>query len=333
MPRYKAVSFGLGPIGASIAKLAFERNDEVELIGAVDIDPKLLGKDIGEIAGLGRNTGIKVEKTGSDLYKDADIVLHAASSFIKVARPEFLEFCENKLDVVSTNEELSYPWYSHREIAAELDRAAKKNQTTILGTGVNPGFVMDFLPIALSGACSRIKCIEVTRILDATNRRVPFQKKVGIGMSVLQFEDNVRTGSFGHIGIVESIAIVCTALGQEIDCIDQNISPKLATQTVETDHFGTVKEGNVIGLVQDATAYSRGNQIAKYHIEMYAGAAEPRDEIILRGEPDMTMIIPGGTPGDSATAAIIVNSIARVAEAAPGLLTVKDLRPATSIIL
>jgi len=327
---YKAISYGLGPIGASIAKLALKRKD-IKIIGAVDVNPSFVGRDLGDVIGLGSKTGITVSDSARGLYGEADVLLHATSSFLNAAKGQFVEFCENKVDVVSTCEELSFPWYNHVEIARELDALAKRNGVTLLGTGVNPGFVMDFIPITLSGACASVKSVKVTRILDATKRRVPFQKKVGIGLSVAEFEENVRTGKFGHIGLPESMAMIITSLGERVDRIEQKVSPKIASEELNTEHFGKVSAGKVIGLVQDGAAFSGARQLGTFHIEMYAGAKDPRDEIVIEGEPSLALTIPGGTPGDIATAAVVVNSIPRVVEARPGLLTVRELRPASSV--
>ncbi len=300
-------------------------------MGAVDSDSTLVGKDLGKVVGLDKSTGIKVRSNGNDLYKEADIVLHATSSYLSTTRTQLLEFCKSRVDAVSTCEELSYPWFSHKEIARVLDREATRNGVTLLGTGVNPGFVMDALAVTLSGACERISKIEVSRILDATKRRLPFQTKVGLGLSIEEFRKRVRSGKFGHIGLEESIAMTCSALDLKLDKITQKISPKIASSSVSTEHFGIIKKGRVIGLVQDAKGFANKRPVASYHIEMYAGAKESMDEIRLSGNPNISLKIPGGTPGDIATAAIVVNSIPRVVEAEPGLMTVKDLKPASGV--
>ena len=331
--KLQVVSFGLGPIGASIAKLALTRKDQLEIIGAVDANPAFEGKDLAELTGDSSQTGVIVRRSAKDLYPEADVILQATSSFLTVAESQLLEFCENGVDVVSTCEELAYPWLAHSESAARLDESAKKNGVTLLGTGVNPGFVLDALAITLSGACASVSEVRATRILDATRRRLPFQKKVGIGLSVEEFEENVRTGKFGHIGLPESIAMVCDSLGRPVDKIEQDITAKIAESTVNTEHFGPVAKGKVIGLVQNGSGFSKGRATARYHIEMFAGAQDPRDEIELVGNPTIKLQIPGGTPGDIATAAVSVNSIPRVVDSRPGLVTVKDLKPATSVLI
>lgn len=330
MAKFRFISFGLGPIGKSIAKLALSRQNELELVGAVDANPELIGKDISELLGIKKTTGVRVKANGTDLYREADIVLHATSSFLSSAKAQLLEFCNAKIDCVSTNEELSYPWIAHKVDATALDNAARKNNVTLLGTGVNPGFVLDALAITLSGVCQNVSKVHATRILDATKRRLPFQKKVGIGMTLSEFEENFRTGRFGHIGLPESIALTCAALGVTVDSISQKVSPKIASKPLSTEHFGRVESGRVLGLIQDAQAFFNGKEVATYHIEMYANAEDPYDEIELLGEPNIKLRIPGGTPGDIATSAIIVNSIPRVIESPPGLMTVKDLKPASA---
>ena len=331
MAKFKAIAYGLGPMGLSIAKLALERKNEVELVGAVDINPLFKGRDLSELLQLNRRTGISVTDTAEGLWNEADIVLHATSSFLSAAKSQLLEFCMHGLDVVSTTEELSYPWFGHDREAQELDECAKKNGVTLLGTGVNPGFVLDALAITLSGVCSRVFEIKGERILDALKRRVPFQKKVGIGLSAQEFEENVRTGKFGHIGLPESIAMVASAMGVKIEKIDQEITPKICERPIETENFGVVEKGKVIGLVQNGRGLAGGRTLISFHIEMYAGAEKPHDTIEIHGIPDINLTIPGGTPGDIATAAIIVNSIPRVIESMPGLKTIKDLAPAASV--
>ncbi len=305
----------------------------MEIVGAVDVNPALNGKDLSELIGETEKTGVRISPRLAEADRSADIVLHATSSFLSAAEPQLFELCEAGLDVISTNEELAYPWYNHREAAERLDAVAKRNGVTLLATGVNPGFVMDVLAITLSGGCANVSEVKATRILDATKRRIPFQKKVGIGLSLEEFDMNVKTGKFGHIGLPESISMVCASLGRPVEKIEQHIAAKLADRSIQTENFGLVSPGRVIGLVQDGTGYSGGRKVATYHIEMFAGAKDPRDEIELIGDPTIKLQIPGGTPGDIATAAIIVNSIPRVVDAAPGLMTVKDLRPASSVLL
>ena len=328
--KYKVLSYGFGPIGQAIAKVALSRPDQIDLIGAVDVDPELKGKDVGDLLDMRRN-GIRVTSAASELYKEADVVLHATSSFLSAAKAQLIDVCSHGVDIVSTCEELSFPWYSHEIVANEIDLVARKNGVTLLATGVNPGFVLDALVVSLSGVCSKVSEIRGERVLDASKRRLPFQKKVGIGLEVGQFEENVRTGKFGHVGLPESMALVCATLGKKMERVEQRITPKVADRETPTEHFGVIKAGNVLGLVQDAAAYAASRRVISYHLEMYSGAEDPHDEVEIIGEPNMKLRIPGGTPGDTATAAIVVNSIPRVVESGPGLLTVKDLRPAASV--
>lgn len=326
----KVVSFGFGPIGQAIARVALGRQEQIEIIGAVDLDPSLVGKDVGEVLN-GEKTGTLITDTPNDIFSKADLVLHATSSFLDVAKSQLLDICKHSLDIISTCEELSFPWYNHANVASEIDSAAKKNGATVLATGVNPGFVLDALVISATGACHSVREIRGERILDALKRRLPFQKKVGIGLSVEQFEENVKSGKFGHIGLPESMAMVCSALGRDMERFEQKVTPKIAEKDTPTANHGVVNKGKVLGLVQDASAFVLSKKAITYHLEMYAGAEDPHDEIEVLGEPNLKLRIPGGTPGDSATAAVVVNSVQRVVDSKPGLMTVKDLKPASSV--
>ncbi len=332
MGRYRVICYGLGPVGCSIAKLALSRREQIEVVGAVDINPDLIGKDLGEVIGFDKKIGISIEKSRPEIYYDADIVLHATGSFLSDVKPQLIDLCKTGVDVISTNEELSFPWFHHKEVARDLDRIAKENKATLLGTGVNPGLVLDALVITLSGACANVSKIFAERILDATMRRLTFQKKVGIGLGPEEFESNVKSGKFGHVGLPESMALICSALGRDAEKIEQRISPRIAEKDTPTEYFGGVPKGKVLGLIQDGVAFQGGRSVVSCHLEMYSGAENPHDLIEITGEPNISLRIPNGTPGDIATSAMVVNSISRVVEGAPGLMTVKDLRPAHSVL-
>jgi 4-hydroxy-tetrahydrodipicolinate reductase len=194
----------------------------------------------------------------------------------------------------------------------------------VLSTGVNPGFVMDTLPILLTVACERIESIAVNRVQDARTRRLPFQQKIGAGLSREQFDREVERGSIRHVGLAESISMIAKALSWQIDRITDEVKPKIAAATVSSE-FLAVDPGYVSGIIQDGAGYRHGTPVITMHMEAYLGAPESYDEIRVTGVPDLTLRIPGGVPGDIATASIVVNSIPRVLSAPPGLQTMKDL--------
>src|SRR5947207_944488 len=193
-----------------------------------------------------------------------------------------------------------------------------------LGTGVNPGFAMDALPIALTAVCERVDRVIVNRVQDARIRRLPFQQKIGAGLTTEQFQKKVDDGSVRHIGLTESIAMIADALGWTLDRITDDIQPKLASVTISSE-FLAVDPGYVCGIIQDGVGSRKGEPVIRLHMEAYLGAPESYDSVDIEGSPRLSMKIAGGIHGDVATASIVVNSIQHVIDAAPGLHTMRDL--------
>jgi 2,4-diaminopentanoate dehydrogenase len=238
--------------------------------------------------------------------------------------PDFEAILRAKAAVVSTTEELSYPGYTHIRQARQIHALAKKAKVAVLGTGVNPGFAMDALPIALTAVCERVDRIQISRVQDARLRRLPFQQKIGAGLTTEQFQKKVDEGVVRHVGLTESIAMIADALGWTLDRITDDVHPKLATVTISSE-FLAVDPGYVCGIVQDGVGYRKGQPVVRMHLEAYLGAPESYDTVDIEGSPRLSMKIPGGIPGDLATASIVVNSIPKVLAAAPGLHTMRDL--------
>ena len=325
MKKIRVVQFGVGPIGASIARLMRQKSS-LEIVGAVDKDPAKAGRDLGEIAGASDAPwGVMiVPEISVALQKPVDVVVHATSSYLANVMDELLACLSAGCCVVSTCEELSYPFRKHPELSAKLDAAAKEEGVALAGVGVNPGFVMDKLVLTLSAACQRVDWARATRIVDASKRRLPLQKKIGAGMSPDEFREQVAAGTIKHHGLPESVAMVADGLGFTLDDISETIEPIVAEQTVKTE-FLEVAPGEVAGVHQIARGTAAGKEKIFMELQMYVGAEQPADTIELRGEPNLTLTIPGGTHGDLATAAITVNAIPVVLAAPAGLRSVRDL--------
>jgi 2,4-diaminopentanoate dehydrogenase len=225
---------------------------------------------------------------------------------------------------VSTTEELAYPGYTHIRQARLIHALAKKAKVAVLGTGVNPGFAMDALPISLTVVCERVDRIQVSRVQDARMRRLPFQQKIGAGLTTEQFQKKVDEGVVRHVGMTESIAMIADALGWTLDRITDDVQPKLATVTISSE-FLAVDPGYVCGIIQDGIGYRKGQPVIRMHFEAYLGAPESYDAVEIEGAPRLSMKLQGGIPGDIATASIVVNSIPKVLAAAPGLHTMRDM--------
>ena len=321
----RVMHVGLGPIGAAVVRQVASRKG-FQIVAAVDIDPNKVGKDIGDVVGLGRRLRVKVTPELAKTIKATkpDVAVLCTSSSLKRVLPQFEEVLKYKVPIVSTTEELSYPAPYNRRLARRLDEVARKAKVAVLGTGVNPGFTMDALPIALTGVCERVDRIEVQRVQDASVRRLPFQQKIGSGLTREQFQKKVDDGSVRHVGLSESIQMIGDAMGWKLDRITDDIEPKIAERTVESE-FLAVDPGFVCGIIQDGVGYVKGEPLIKLHMEAYLGAPESFDSVLVEGSPRLYSKIAGGVHGDVATASITVNSIPRVIAAEPGLRTMRDM--------
>jgi 4-hydroxy-tetrahydrodipicolinate reductase len=321
----RVAHLGLGPIGAAIVRQAAARPG-LKVVGGIDIDPAKAGRDLGDVVGLDRRLRVRVDGDARRVVRTAkpDVVVLCTSSSLKAVQPQLETLLRLKVPVVSTTEELAYPWWNQRRLAAAIDRAARKARVAVVGTGVNPGFTMDALPIALTAVCEHVSAISVDRIQDARTRRLPFQQKIGCGLSRREFQARVEEGSVRHVGLTESIAMIAAAMGWKLDRVTDVIKPRIADTRIASP-FLTVEPGLVCGIEQDGTGYVGGRPIIRLHMEAYLGAPESYDAVEIEGTPPIRMKIAGGVHGDIATASIAVNSIPKVLAAPPGLHTMRTL--------
>ena len=303
---------GAGPIGINIARCALEKG--CELVALVDVDPAKIGRRASEIVPEAPEDVFVAADLGA-LPETADLVFHATGSSLELLADQLNSCLAARLDVVSTCEELAFPWHEHPELAARLHAHARESGVRLLGTGINPGFVMDLLPLVLSAACWEVRAVSVTRILDASARRVPFQQKVGVGITVEAANDAIARGVFGHVGLPESAWMISDLLDLGGVRLEQAVEPVVSDET-----------GMVGGLHQDGVLYAEnGLPVVRMRIEMVAGVDDPHDRIDIDGEPPLSLVVPGGVPGDSGTAAIVVNSALRLGSSPTGLLCMADL--------
>ena len=316
---------GLGPIGLAAAAQVLTRRG-FALVGAVDVDPAKVGRDVGELAGQ-RRLRVKVTSRIAPTVRvtKPDVAVLCTSSTLRGVAPQIEELLRCRVPIVTTTEEAAYPTPRTRLLAKRLDAAARKAKVAVLGTGVNPGFTMDALPIALTAVCERVDRIEVRRVQDARIRRQPFQQKIGAGLDLSEFEGRLRAGTVRHVGFAESIQMIADAMGWRLDRVTDEVSPRIADAPVESEFF-TVKPGQVAGIVQKGSGYSRGTRLIALRLEAYLGAPESYDSVLIEGSPRLYSRIDGGVHGDIATASIAVNAIPAVITAPPGFRTMRDKR-------
>ena len=325
MPKKKiqVILYGLGPIGAACARVLATRPD-YEFVGAIDLDPAKVGQDIADVIGLEEKTRVKVsDKAARVLSKDADLVVHATGSYISKVRPQLEQIIKHGKNIVSTCEELANPWAQSPQAADELNALAKKYRVTVVGTGINPGYAMDTLPVALTAVCQKVTRVRVKRVVDASTRRKQLQQKIGTGMTAEAFREAAARQEIRHVGLSESVALVARGLGWQLDQIQEQIEPVLATKRVVTDHF-TVEPNFVTGVRQWGRGLYQGEDKVILELEMAIDAGEAYDEAWIEGTPNLHSLIKG-IHGDISTAAVVANTARRVVEGKPGLLTMVDL--------
>lgn len=323
MTKPKAVVYGLGPIGQLIAKVALERG--IELVGAIDIDPSKVGRDVGELIGIKSGIGIRVEGDADKVLNETkpDVVLHSTGTWLDKVYPQLVKAIRVGADVVSTCETLAWPWYRYPELAELLDNYAKAHGSTVLGAGVNPGFALDVLPAVLTVTLTRLSRVRVVRSLDASRRRYSFQRKIGLGMSLSQFKEALAKGDItAHVGFAESVLLMASMMGIRLDRVEEGQEAIVADRHYETQYF-KVEEGQVRGVVGHGSGFVGNNEVIRVELRACI-ACEDYEEVTLEGEPTVTWRS-SGTPGDPATAAVVVNLAKRIIDAKPGLITLKDL--------
>src|SRR3972149_10725058 len=281
MREVKAVLYGVGAVGSLSAKFLLEKKG-VKIVGAIDVAKDKVGKDLGQVLGLSKTLGIEVSRDVSSLLRQVkpDIAIHATSSYLRDTYPQIASLVQSGVNVVSTCEELSYPYITEPELAEDLDKLAKKHDVTVLGTGINPGFLMDTLVIVLTAPCQKVDKIEAVRVMNAATRRLPFQKKIGAGLTVEEFKGKIAKKQItGHVGLEQSIAMIAAALAWKLDKISvENVEPVIAKKTVESKDI-KVKAGNAAGLRQKAKGIMEGKEAISLDFQAYIGAEEEYDSI------------------------------------------------------
>lgn len=320
------LQIGFGPLGIQTAKYIAEKK-ELKTVAVVDINTHLIGKSLHTInAELSDEVYVfgSVQEVINQLENKPDVVIITTVSSLERLIPQIKEVAEFEIPVISTCEELSYPWIIQPALSNTLDALCKKHNIACLGTGVNPGFLMDYLPSVMSSVCKNIEQITVERIQDATPRRLPFQKKIGAGLTLDAFKEKELQGTLRHVGLQESVHLLATSIGIQLDTVTEDLQPVISFKKISTEHIH-INIGDARGVEQIAYGYLNGNCKIKMHFKAAIGEERSYDKIIIKGTPSFISEIDGGINGDIATCAITINSINSILKATPGLRTMADI--------
>jgi hypothetical protein len=309
---------GLGAIGREVIK-AVRARPGLELVAAAD--PAFAGRDATEVAGLPA-CGVVVKASAAEAFaaagSAADVALVLTGSSVSDVAPVVDVAAAAGVDVISTCEDLAHADLSAPELARQIDARARAAGISVVGTGVNPGFVMDRLPLTLAAACVRVDRVQVFRVVDAAKRRGPLRAKVGAGLTVDAFKEGVAARRLGHRGLAESCALVGLGLGWVFDEIRSTIEPVVAERP-------GIAPGHVAGLRQSAAGVRGGREVVRLDLEMSVGAPDPHDRIVIEGDPPLDVLVRGGTQGDRGTVGAVLSAVVPVVASSPGLKTILDL--------
>ena len=320
------VHVGIGPLGQKLVRYTIERGC-FNIVGAVDPDPQKAGKDLGELCGI-EPLGITVRSTLNDALakRSADVALLTTISSLVAIESQVAELAQAGLSIVSTCEELFFPWKTNPEVAGRIDRMCVQNAVACVGTGVNPGYLMDLLPAFLTGLCQDVRKVEVWRIQDASVRRVPFQQKIGAGLTLEEFEIKKKAGTLRHVGLPESLDFIAHRLGWKLDRSVETLEPVIAEEQIDSG-YKPIAKGMACGVQQVGRGFVGDREVITLNFKAAVGEPESYDQVHIDGEPPIQSRIAGGVNGDVATCAITLNAVRSILQASPGLKTMADIPP------
>ena len=324
--------WGFGAMGSGMAKMLLKKTG-VEIVSVCDMHPDRVGKSIYEVLGVqkGERCEVIIKSDANEVFTDecADVVLLATDSFTKGAFDKIKLILEKKINVISTAEEMAYPKAQEPELAAKLDEIAKANGVSVLGTGINPGFVLDLLILALTGTCEEVDYIKAARVNDLS----PFGKAVmieqGVGVTKDEFLRGVEDGSIaGHVGFPESINMITDGIGWNLEKVEETREP-IMSNVYRKSEYAEVEAGNVAGCRQCGYGYVNGKvKIEMEHPQQILPHLEGQstgDYVSIKGIPNIDLQITPEIPGGIGTIAMCVNSIPHIINAIPGLKTMLDI--------
>jgi hypothetical protein len=319
---------GLGPLGQRVVQYMVAR-ENFKVVAAVDVDKAIIGKDLGVHCGIKKHgVTICADLKSALKGKKAQVAVLTTVSSVAKLQAQVSDIAKHKLDIVSTCEELSFPNRIAPSITKRIDAICRKHKVTCLGTGVNPGFLMDFLPSIMTAVNQDVQKITVQRIQDASVRRIPFQQKIGACLTPAEFRKKKATGTLRHVGLPESIDMIAHAMGWKLTKSTESLRAVKSDKRITTG-YKPIEKGMARGVEQFGRGFIGNKEVIKLHFRAAVGEPKSFDRIEIKGDPNIVSVIDGGVNGDIATCAIVLNAIRSVIASAPGLKTMLDIPAVT----
>lgn len=320
------IHLGIGPLGQKMVGYAVQRGC-FSIVGAVDPDPDKAGKELGELCGIDP-LGITVSDNLGNAIKGQtpQVAIVTTVSSLASLESQVAEIAKAGLHIVSTCEELFFPWNTQPEVAKRIDQTCREHGVVCLGTGVNPGYLMDFLPTVLTGPCQNVESVKVWRVQDASVRRIPFQQKIGAALTLEEFEAKRKAGTLRHVGLPESVDFIADRLGWKLDRREETLEPVIADEDIHSG-YKPISKGMARGVHQVGKGFLGDREVITLTFKAAVGEPESYEQVQIEGEPNIDSRITGGVNGDIATCAITLNAVRSVLQASPGLRTMADIPP------
>ena len=318
------IHVGMGPLGRKMVRCAIDRGC-FRIKGAVDTNPEIAGRDLGGICGIDP-LGINISDNLTDAMKgsSAQVAIVTTVSSLVALESQITALARAGLHIVSTCEELFFPWKTQPEVAKRIHEICFANNVACLGTGVNPGYLMDYLPTVLSGLCQNVRRVRVWRVQDASVRRIPFQQKIGAGLTLEEFEAKRKTGTLRHVGLSESVDFIADRLGFKLSRNIETLEPVIADDEIHTG-YKPIARGMARGVYQVGNGFVGDDEVITLTFRAAVGEPQSYEQIEIDGDPPIQSRIPGGVNGDIATCAITLNAVRSILKAQPGLNTMADI--------
>ncbi len=333
----RVLILGTGQMGSGIARLVLKKEGLV-LVGAYGRRASRAGSDLGPAIGLERDLGIAIDSDLAQAIGRArpDVAIQATCSRLEDAWPEVSLLLRHGVPVISIAEEMVFPFHRSPGIAGTMHELAQTQGVAVVGTGINPGFILDLLVVTLTGVCSAIKSITATRVNDLSPYGPSVMAAQGVGLTTAAFETGLEAGTVtGHLGFSDSLHMIATALGWDLERVEETREP-IISRVRRGAPFVSIEPGCVAGCGHKAVGYRQGQPVITLNhpqqVQPQLEGVETGDTIEIVGTPSIRLSCNPEVPGGEATVAIAVNMIPRVLNAAPGLHSMIDL-PAPAALL